>query len=392
MKRNTYLALFASILLVGSLVLSGCQALLGQAQAPTATPAAVTQQGGAVSAEGHIVPKDTTNLFFLAPGSVSEVLVKEGQAVKQGDVLARLGDRQSFDAAVAAAQLELDTAQRQLDDLNKTSVLATAQSQVSLLTAQRALIQAQQNLANLDTTDHKTKVDNAIQAVNKAKDDLKTAQDDFDKVSSMDVNNASRKTAQDKLTQAQRTCDQTVRDRDLLTSELDLANSQIVLAQAAVADATRTRDARKDGPDLADLALANTRLANAKAQVAAAQAGLSHLALVAPYDGTITSVNLAAGDQVLPDQPVMVIADLSKLYIETSDLTEKDVVSLRTGQKVTAVPDALPDLNMSGTVEAISDGFIEKSGDITYVVRISLAEGSDARLRWGMTIKVTFTK
>jgi len=392
MKRNTYLALFASILLVGSLVLSGCQALLGQAQAPTVTPAPVTQQGGAVSAEGHIVPKDTTNLFFLAPGSVSEVLVKEGQAVKQGDVLARLGDRQSFDAAVAAAQLELDTAQRQLDDLNKTSVLATAQSQVSLLTAQRALIQAQQNLANLDTTDHKTKVDNAIQAVNKAKDDLKTAQDDFDKVSSMDVNNASRKTAQDKLTQAQRTCDQTVRDRDLLTSELDLANSQIVLAQAAVADATRTRDARKDGPDLADLALANTRLANAKAQVAAAQAGLSHLALVAPYDGTITSVNLAAGDQVLPDQPVMVIADLSKLYIETSDLTEKDVVSLRTGQKVTAVPDALPDLNMSGTVEAISDGFIEKSGDITYVVRISLAEGSDARLRWGMTIKVTFTK
>lgn len=392
MKRNTYLALFASILLVGSLVLSGCQALLGQAQAPTATPAPVTQQDGAVSAEGHIVPKDTTNLFFLAPGSVSEVLVKEGQAVKQGDVLARLGDRQSFDAAVAAAQLELDTAQRQLDDLNKTSVLATAQSQVSLLTAQRALIQAQQNLANLDTTDHKTKVDNAIQAVNKAKDDLKTAQDDFDKVSSMDVNNASRKTAQDKLTQAQRTCDQTVRDRDLLTSELDLANSQIVLAQAAVADATRTRDARKDGPDPADLALANTRLANAKAQVAAAQAGLSHLALVAPYDGTITSVNLAAGDQVLPDQPVMVIADLSKLYVETSDLTEKDVVSLRTGQKVTAVPDALPDLNMSGTVEAISDGFIEKSGDITYVVRISLAEGSDARLRWGMTIKVTFTK
>jgi len=391
MKRNTYLALFASILLVGSLVLSGCQALLGQAQAPTATPAPVTQQDGAVSAEGHIVPKDTTNLFFLAPGSVSEVLVKEGQVVKQGDVLARLGDRQSFDAAVAAAQLELDTAQRQLDDLNKTSVLATAQSQVSLLTAQRALIQAQQNLANLDTTDHKTKVDNAIQAVNKAKDDLKTAQDDFDKVSSMDVNNASRKTAQDKLTQAQRTCDQTVRDRDLLTSELDLANSQIVLAQAAVADATRTRDARKDGSDPADLALANTRLANAKAQVAAAQAGLSHLALVAPYDGTITSVNLAAGDQVLPDQPVMVIADLSKLYVETSDLTEKDVVSLRTGQKVTAVPDALPDLNMSGTVEAISDGFIEKSGDITYVVRISL-DSSDARLRWGMTIKVTFTK
>jgi multidrug resistance efflux pump len=392
MKRYNYLALFAGILLVVSLALSGCQALLGQAQAPTATPAPVTQQGGAVVAEGHIVPKATTNLFFLAPGSVSEVLVKEGQAVKQGDVLARLGDRQSFDAAVAGAQLELDGAQRQLDDLNKTAALATAQSQVALLTAQRALIQAQQNLANLDTIDHKTKVDNAIVAVNKTKDDLKTAQDDFDKVSSMDVNNASRKTAQDKLTQAQRTVDQAMRDRDLLTSELDLANSQVALVQASVADAARTRDARKEGPDPADLALANTRLANARAQLAAAQAGLSHLALVAPYDGTITRVDLASGDQVLPNQTVMVIADLSKLYVETSDLTEKDVVSVHTGQKVTAVPDALLDLSLDGTVEAISNGFIEKSGDITYVVRISLAEGPDSRLRWGMTIKVTFIK
>ena len=97
------------------------------------------------------------------------------------------------------------------------------------------------------------------------------------------------------------------------------------------------------------------------------------------------------GDPVLPNQPVIVIADLSQLYVETSDLTEKDVVSVRTGQKITAVPDALPDLSLTGSVESIADGFVEKSGDITYVVRIPL-DSSDPRLRWGMTVKVTFSQ
>ena len=390
MKRTIQIALIALMLLIGNAFLTGCQALMGQAQAPT--PAApVVQQGGAVVVEGHIVPNDSTGLFFMAQGTVSQVPVKEGQAVKKGDVLAQIGDRESIDAAVAAAQLELATAQRQLDDLNKNAALLTDQTQADFYSAQRDLIKAQQNLADIDTKDHQTRLDNATQTMNKAKDDLKTAQDDFDKVSTLDKDNATRKTAQDKLTTAQNTYDQAVRDHDLLANEVSLAKAQESLAEAHLNDAQVTRDAHQNGPDPADLSLANASLANAKAQLAAAQAGLAHLTLTAPYDGTVTSVDIVVGDPVLPNQPVMVIADLSKLYVETSDLTEKDVVSVRTGQKVSAVPDALPDLSLSGTVESIADSFIEKSGDITYVVRIPL-DLPDPRLRWGMTVKVTFSQ
>jgi multidrug efflux pump subunit AcrA (membrane-fusion protein) len=390
MKRTIQIALIALMLLIGSAFLTGCQALMGQAQAPT--PAApVVQQSGAVVVEGHIVPNDSTGLFFMAQGTVSQVPVKEGQAVKKGDVLAQIGDRESIDAAAAAAQLELATAQRQLDDLNKNAALLTDQTQADFYSAQRDLIKAQQNLADIDTKDHQTRLDNATQTMNKAKDDLKTAQDDFDKVSTLDKDNATRKTAQDKLTTAQNTYDQAVRDHDLLANEVSLAKAQESLAEAHLNDAQVTRDAHQNGPDPADLSLANASLANAKAQLAAAQAGLAHLTLTAPYDGTVTSVDIVVGDPVLPNQPVMVIADLSKLYVETSDLTEKDVVSVRTGQKVSAVPDALPDLSLSGTVESIADSFIEKSGDITYVVRIPL-DLPDPRLRWGMTVKVTFSQ
>ncbi len=91
--------------LIGILILSGCQSLGIGAQTATATPAPVIQKGGAVVAEGHVVPRDLTGLFFYNPGKVSEVLVKEGDLVKKGDVLARMGDREASTAAVMAAEL-----------------------------------------------------------------------------------------------------------------------------------------------------------------------------------------------------------------------------------------------------------------------------------------------
>ena len=51
--------------------------------------------------------------------------------------------------------------------------------------------------------------------------------------------------------------------------------------------------------------------------------------------------------------------------------------------------DALPELEMKGTVEKISDVFEEKRGDITYTVRLLLSN-PDPALRWGMTVRVEF--
>ena len=74
---------------------------------------------------------------------------------------------------------------------------------------------------------------------------------------------------------------------------------------------------------------------------------------------------------------------------ETDDLTEIEVVDISLGQKTIIVPDALPDLELTGTVEEISDQFEEKRGDITYTARIQI-DDIDPRLRWGMTVAITF--
>jgi multidrug resistance efflux pump len=85
----------------------------------------------------------------------------------------------------------------------------------------------------------------------------------------------------------------------------------------------------------------------------------------------------------------MVLADFSLWYVETSDLTENEVVKIQIGDAAIIVPDALSDVSLTGTVEAISDAYTEKSGDIIYKTKILLKD-PDERLRWGMTVEIRF--
>ena len=341
-----------------------------------------------MTAEGHLVPDRHTDLYFQAAGRVSDVRVKEGDQVKKGDVLVSLGDREAAQAAVSAALLEQAAAQRAVDDLQKKAALAKAQAQADLTAAQKGYIQAQQALTDVDTSDYTTHLDDARNEVSKANDDLKTARDDFNKVSDLAADNQTRKTAENKLKDMQNTYDTAVHKRDLLISQLNDAKAQVDFAKARVDDAQAAVDARQNGPDPADLVPAQARLKNAQDQIAAAQAALARMDLTAPYDATVVRIDVKVNDLATPAQPAVLIADLSKWVVETSDLTEKEVVSVALGQKAEIIPDALPELNLTGVVDAIGQTFVEKSGDIDYVVRIPLDSG-DARLRWGMTVKVT---
>jgi multidrug resistance efflux pump len=83
------------------------------------------------------------------------------------------------------------------------------------------------------------------------------------------------------------------------------------------------------------------------------------------------------------------MGDFSAWYIETSDLTELEVVHITVGQTVEIRPDALPDLVLKGTVESISQSSKTQGGDVLYTVKIKLND-YDPALRWGMTVEATF--
>jgi multidrug resistance efflux pump len=138
------------------------------------------------------------------------------------------------------------------------------------------------------------------------------------------------------------------------------------------------------------MALAQARLDNATSAVKSAERALNNLDLLAPFAGTVTDLNsLSVGQWVAAGRSVVTLADLSEWFVETKDLTELDVVSVKEGQKVNITADAIKDTTFTGSVVSIKKDYTERSGDVLYTVRIKLDKGSDL-LRWGMTVQVTF--
>ncbi len=385
MKRKT---IISTILLVAVLVLSGCNAL-GSQSTPESTPVPTVEGSGSVISQGNLVPKDYMYLSFAGGGHVSQIMVKQGDQVTAGQVLASLGDREQYQANVTGAQLEVENAQKALDDLNKNADLSSANAWLALLDANQQLIQAETAWTDADTDAYQTKLDDANVKVTDMKTALDDAQTEADKHTNLDANNPTRVAAEDSLTTAQKNYDDAVHARDQLVIDHDRVQANLQLAQAEQAKAQSDYNATRQGPDPEQLKLAQMNLDTANAHLTAAQTALDNLDLKAPFNGTVVDVNLSDGQLVGSDTWAVLVADYSEWYVDTSDLTEQEVVNVTKGQGASISPDALPDVKANGTVTEIADMYQMQSGDVLYHVRLRVDQ-PDPRFRWGMTVEVTF--
>jgi multidrug resistance efflux pump len=390
-KRITLVLL--SMLVGAGILLSACSLFPGSSE-PTPTPTASAQpvaQNLVVISEGQLAPKEQKYLAFQGGGEVAEVLVTKGDLVSTGQVLARLSGKENAEAAMAAAQLELTAAQQAHDELVRLADVAHQQAWQALLTAETAVITTGRAWEAVDNDETDQAIEDAEVEVVDRKKELDTAQEDFDKYKNLPEDNAKRKDAETALADAQKAYDEAVRKHDELVIQRDQAQADFELATATQAEAQRTFDLTQTDPDPDQLQLANTRLENANAQMAAAQAAADNLELKAPFSGTVADLNIMAGQVISPGNWAVWLADTSEWYVETTDLTELDVVQIGLGQKADLTPDALPDLVLTGEVIEISQTPGQLSGDVVYKTRIRL-DNVDPRLRWGMTFEVTFAE
>jgi multidrug resistance efflux pump len=377
--------LIPALLAVAILLLTGCgSASTKDTTIPASTPSGT---GGVVLAEGRIVPRDFTNLYVGAPGKVGDVLVTEGETVSKGAVLLRLADREAYQANLAAAQAEMVSAQQALDQLKRTADLAYNQALLDEADAQKAFNAALQAWDDFNQDQYEKDLDKAKSDVATALSELKDAQTEFDKYADREKDNPDRVRTKRALDNAQTKYDDAVIRQTEIENKYIQVKSNLEVARARLAEATRIRKLRENGPDTDQLALLQANLAAAQAGLAAAQSALDNLDVVAPYDGVVARIDISAGENALPSLPVIVFADISQWYVETTDFTEKELGNIKVGQLVTIVPDALPNLALTGVIERIGLTYLEKVGDIVYPVRIRL-DPSDAALRWGMTVEV----
>lgn len=358
----------------------------------TATPAPAGQNviaAESVVAEGHLRPIRAANLSFQARGVVEEIHVKIGDSVQQGQALARLSNAGVAAAQLSAANLELVSAQQALDALHRNGSANLAAAWAAYMNAQIARAEAERVWEDLNVDDIDDRIEDAKADLDDLDEELQEAKDEFEKYEDLDQDNSRRLTAEDDLETAQENYNEAVRNLEEITRERDTVRSALEEAIAAEAEAKYQYEISADGVNSDQLALAMARLENAQAQVEAAQAGLSGYVIAAPFDGVVVDVAVDAGEQVSPETRIVSVANASAWIVETSDITELEVVQLAVGQRVTFTADALPDVGMQGVVTEISASSIVQGGDVIYIVRIA-ADDVDQRLRWGMTVEVVF--
>lgn len=384
------------ILLIGALVLAACgseSTPVVPAPPPTALlPALTTSQ---VNVEGQLAPRSAVDLAFRSSGQVSEILVAEGDEVEAGTIIARLGDRAELEAAIARAEFTLLEARQARQRLDTDLPEAQNDALEEIRAAREGVREAERRLWGFDVPSEPIDIEVARANVALARKALVDARKDFEPYENKPEDNLKRAALLNKLAEAQQRYDHAVEQLNRLSGvtvaefELDQAQTELQIAETRLALAEEHYQLLQSGPDPDEIAAADSRIKSAETALAAALAAVERLDLIATLSGTVVSLDLTLGQQVTAGQPVVTLADLAHMIAETTDLNETDVVRVRVGQPVTLIPDAVPELELSGVVESIRDQAELKGGDVTYTARIRLDE-LDPRLRWGMTVVIDF--
>jgi HlyD family secretion protein len=250
---------------------------------------------GALSVTGT-VEATQVDLSAKITGRVVELLVREGQPVERGQLLARLGDTE-LAAEVRRAEAALATAEAQLRDL-----LAGPR--------QQEIEQARAALRNATVTREWTERE------------LRRVRELFGK----------------DLVAAQEV------DRAQQAYEVAVANEVAARERLALVEA---------GPRPHEVEAARARVAEARAALTLAQARLAEARLVSPITGLVLRKNVEVGETVNPGVSILTLMDPRDLWVRAY-VPEIDIGRVKLGQEARITVDAYPGRAFAGTVSEIA--------------------------------------
>jgi len=274
-----------------------------------------------VTTDNAYVGGDTAEITPMVAGQVAEVAVSDTQAVRRGDVLLRIDDR---DASLALAQAEaaLAKAERQYHQTSATSGALTAQ--VGARTA--AILSAQAQLSAAQAAFDKAQIDLARRR--KLAPDGAVSGDELS--SAVNAFAAAR-------------------------ANLELARAGIAQAQASAGAASGDLAANRALTDGTNATTAPDVLA-AKARVDAAKLDLERTVIRAPVDGVVAMRAVQMGQRVAPGTTVMRVVPVGQLYVD-ANFKEGQLTAVRPGQAVALTSDMYgADVVFHGRVTGFSGG------------------------------------
>jgi len=309
--------------------------------------------------DGHI-----TAIAPKISGNVLEVLVKDNQPVKAGQVLVRI-DPRDYQAKVDMAKAALQQTESQLRSATVVipMVNETTQSGASSASAQLADTIAELQRARL-TFEQASSSDIAYAEANvrskqasneRAQADLARMKPLLDKAEisqqQYDSYLAAARVAESDWKAAQENLSSVQKDAGIRKAAVDAAQSRVAQAQAQVENSLANRkqvDVRK-----ADAGTAVAGVAAARATLEAAELQLSYASIVAPTDGVVTRKSVEPGQIVQPGQGLMTIIPLEDVWV-TANFKETQLAKVRPGQRAEISVDMYGGRTVQGHVDSIA--------------------------------------
>ena len=266
-----------------------------------------------VTASGEIKPRNYVNIGADAIGRITEILVKEGDRVRKGQLLAKL-----------------ESIQPQADVSAQKAALNAIQSESAA--AEAGVKAADDNLLTLQAS------------IDRARADLERTRVDFERAQEL------------------------LNAKLIAKQEFDQKKTLLDAQRAAVREAeTRLVGARSSREQAAaQLSGTQKRIAQNQAMLTRLNDVLEKHYSVAPLDGMVTNLPMRVGEtavvgiQNTPGSLIMTIADMSLLTAEVK-VDETDIVNVKLDQKADITIDAIPNRVFKGHVIEIGNTAILRS-------------------------------
>ncbi|HZN39384.1 MAG TPA: efflux RND transporter periplasmic adaptor subunit [Planctomycetota bacterium] len=323
MKKKTVLILIVAV--VGGAITLSALKPKDPTKVVTAKAEKVPELKSIVSATGELRAKEFVDIQAEVPGVITELLVREGDVVKQGDVLLRIEDLQ-FGTEVDSARAQVGAGEA--DARNAEVGVATAHA----------------NLAGEKTALAGVKVE-----FEQARISRDRAEQSFRRKEEM---------FQSHLIGGE--------EYEIAVSEARLAQQRFEWNKARIEQAEANVRAVATRVDAAVAAkeAACSRVEAAKAGLARVTDVLSKTVIKSPLSGLITKLNVEKGERAVPgiqSNPIstlMTIADMSVIEAEIQ-VDEADIVHVTIGAPAEVELDAIRDTKFPGVVTEIGQSPIQ---------------------------------
>ena len=346
-----------------------------------------------VSANGTVKPERSINLSPKTAGTLKRLLVKEGDYVKEKQVLAYMDDS-NLQGQLTQEQGRLAQAKANLRKLmagNRPQDIAQAQAKLEELKAKLRKLMTGNRFQ--DIAQAQARLERYQATLSQAKDDFQRNQKlhDAGAISRQALNQkrADFDSAQAQVAEAQQAL--SLQKAGTRQEDIDQARAEVKQQQQALS-------LQKAGTRQEDIDQARAEVISASGALQNIQTQIDDTLIRAPFDGVVIRKYADPGAFVTPmtagssvssatSSSILALADTNQVV---ANISESNISEIRVNQQVVIKADAYPGKTFAGRVSQIAAQATVEQNVTSFEVKVALFSDSKKLLRSGMNVSLEF--